>query len=163
MSTLCLIVVGIAGLFCYSAPTRYSPEFGSCVDTGEKRLCYLSEDALPLRASWYNPELGGINCQEPCGQLGDGGAVADGFGKTIACPPDWYGREIDFGWIGSRQCRDSGEAIKPTCGFVFVPEVGSEYHCFITVDFLERTAPPFAYQFLTRAEPGAQFSLDEVR
>ena len=149
MIELCLIVFGIVGTFCYDVPTGYTPP-GQCFDN----ICYVEPNELEIRASWYNPEIGygkewNINCQHPCHVLGDGTEVSESFGLFAACPVDWYGKELYFPELDqTRQCRDTGTAIIPTCREVFIPEAGREYHCFIPVDFLEKEQPYFAYLLL---------------
>jgi len=153
MNILCLVVFSIVGAYCYNAPIGYEPP-GNCslVQRGVY-TCFVEPEDLQVRASWYNPEIGygkdwDINCQEPCHVLGDGTEVSESFGIYLACPPGWYGRRISFKNIGTRQCRDSGSAIVPTCREVFVPGSGREFHCFIVVDFVEREQPHFAYLLL---------------
>ena len=81
--TICFIIYGIVGLYCFSAPPEYVPP-GDCV----LFMCIVSEPTeMPIRASWYNPALGGINCMEPCDRLGDDSLLEDDlYGHVIACP-----------------------------------------------------------------------------
>lgn len=143
IDTICLIIWGIVGTYCYSAPSDFTPP-GTCIFG----ICFVQAAQLPVRASWYDPVLGGINCQEPCDLLGDGSPVDENYGQIIACPPGWYGRALYFDNIGERECRDSGGDIVPTCQEIFIPWKGHEYTCYITVDFLERQEPPWAYMLL---------------
>lgn len=143
--TVCLLVAGIAGIFCQAG----AAPVGDCVSVSliGTTFCTVEAEALPLRASWYDPALGGVNCMEPCGYLGDGTAVADAYGWAMACPVGWYGRWLDIEGVGRRQCRDHGGAIHPAYGRVYTPEGWVECW-YITVDFLEHEPPPWAYMLL---------------
>lgn len=124
-------------------PEDYIPP-GTCVNN----TCYVEAQDLEIRASWYNPELGGTNCMEPCNQLGDGSLVSEYYDKIIACPQDWYGRYLEIENVGIFQCRDSGGAIVPTCQPTFIPAHGTKFQCYIAIDFLTRGRPDFAYLLL---------------
>lgn len=143
--TVCLVVASIFGVWCYenAAPVgdcfNFSP-FGG-------QVCYVGADELPLRASWYDPALGGVNCMEPCGQLGDGTAVSDGYGWVVACPDGWYGRWLDVEHAGRWQCRDHGGAIHPTYGRTYTAD-GFVECWWIAVDMLVREQPGYAYMLL---------------
>lgn len=142
---VCLIVVSIIGIFCH----QDAQPVGKCwqhpfIDT---HICVIEAEQLPLRASWYDPVLGGVNCMAPCDQLGDGTAVADAYGWVVACPPGWYGRWLDVEYAGRQQCRDHGGAVVPTYGRAYTPE-GFVYTWWITVDFLAHEPPPYAYLLL---------------
>lgn len=141
MTAVCLVVISILGAWCYhdAAPV------GICTQLPAVQLCYVEAEELPLRLSWYDPSLGGINCAAPCDLLGDGTAVNDAYGWAAACPPGWYGRWLDIEYAGRWQCRDHGGAIRPTYREVFIPEVGLQARWFITVDLLTREQPPCAY------------------
>ncbi len=72
---------------------------------------------LPILTTWYDPELGGINCQEPCDIYANGERVIEShyYGntdQTAACLPEWLGREITIQGLGTFKCRDTGGAIK---------------------------------------------------
>jgi hypothetical protein len=151
VQTLCLLVIGIFGGYCYNVPPDYDSP-GNCLDF----ICVVEAEELPIRASWYDPALynpetgeGKINCQEPCYLLGDGSPVDENYGYAIACPPGWTQQEIYFpGLNQTRKCKDSGPAIVPTCMEVYTPREGFVFKCFITVDFLEHEQPPFALMLL---------------
>ena len=74
------------------------------------------EPALPLQLNSYDPELGGINCQEPCDEFGSGMKVQPyHYGNVAACPVLWRGLVVvveDERWRGRYPCVDSGGAIK---------------------------------------------------
>ena len=95
MIEFCILVSGIIGAWCFSAPPDFALP-GDCVDIGDVFMCRIDANELPIRATYYNPELGETNCMEPCDQLGDGTAVVDGYGRFTACPIGWYGRHIEF-------------------------------------------------------------------
>lgn len=63
--------------------------------------------------SWYDPALGGINCDADCTRLADGSPVAAWYDRAIACPPEFaLGAQIDIPGVGVRECRDRGGAIQ---------------------------------------------------
>lgn len=71
---------------------------------------------LPILTTWYDPELGGINCAEPCNQYANGEIVnedhyLDGPNQTAACIPEWLGASVTIPGLGSFKCRDTGGAI----------------------------------------------------
>lgn len=141
--TVCLIVLSIIGTFCYAD----AQPVGECVVWADTAVCFVAAEELPLRASWYDPDLGGINCMFPCDQLGDGTAVSEAYGWALSCPMGWYGRWLEIEYAGRWQCRDHGGAIMPTYGRAFT---GSEFveGWWITVDFLLPEPPPYAYMLL---------------
>jgi hypothetical protein len=144
MTAVCLVVLSIIGTWCYdnAAP------IGDCYPLPTGTLCFVAAEELPIRASWYDPALGGINCMEPCDLLGDGTAVAEAYGWAASCPNGWYGRWLDVEYAGRWQCRDHGGAIVPTWGEAFVSGVGTGWHWWITVDFLAHEQPSWAYLLL---------------
>lgn len=106
----CLHVIGIIGAYCFPG----AQPVGTCSYVVNDVYCTVAAEELPIRASWYNPELGGINCMEPCSMLGDGTPVHTGYGTMAACPPGWYWRWLHVDGLPSVQCRDHGGAIHPT-------------------------------------------------
>lgn len=143
--TVCLIVTSIIGIFCHADATP----IGDCfvLPSLMPTVCVVPAQELPLRASWYDPALGGINCMEPCTQLGDGTAVSEAYGWALSCPAGWYGRWLEIKHAGRWQCRDHGGAILPTYGRTYTG-AGFVTGWWITVDFLVRQPPPYAYMLL---------------
>lgn len=78
--------------------------------------CPVPED-LPILPSWYNPSLGGTNCDEDCYHLADGGTWNEGdYGHVAACIDEWsmlpgYQPTVVLGCVGSVLCRDAGGAV----------------------------------------------------
>jgi hypothetical protein len=73
-------------------------------------------DPLPIVLSYYNPTLGGINCDSNCSVLADGTLWDESMsGNVAACLPEWLGYSIRLGvmGLGSVKCRDVGGLIKP--------------------------------------------------
>lgn len=68
--------------------------------------------------TWYNPELGGINCDHECQYFGNGLPVAEWYNKAVACPQE-FPRGTTFViegsmWghaDGSYKCWDAGGAV----------------------------------------------------
>lgn len=123
---------------------------GDCVQRMPERVDCIVQDAttIPIRASYYDPSLGGTNCQEPCDYTGDLTHVDDCYGVCLACPVGWYGNWIQFDeWIGRWQCRDHGGAIEPGYGRYFTQN-GWFTGWVITVDFMTNEEPAFAYWLL---------------
>ena len=75
----------------------------------------------PLKISWYDPQLGGINCMEPCDQMATGVKVTeDRYGKTAACIADWTGRTVVIPGLGEFECLDRGGAIIEHEGYIWI-------------------------------------------
>lgn len=142
---VCLTVLSIIGAYCVAD----AAPIGDCVPRmAEVVDCVVEAEALPIRASYYNPALGGINCDEDCSTTGDGTPVEQCYGWCMACPPGWYGRWLDFGeWVGQWQCRDHGGAITPTYGVTYTPD-GFVEGWWITCDFMAYDEPEWAYLLL---------------
>ena len=132
--TTCLYVIGIVGVFCFAG----ADPVGNCYDDMDYHYCTIEADELPIRASWYNPSLGGVNCMEPCAMLGDGTPVNDGYGTMAACPMGWYGNYLHVDGLPTVQCRDHGGAIHPT----WYEELGQWA---IVIDYLLPDAEWFIY------------------
>lgn len=93
---------------------------------------------LPILLTWYNPQLGGINCDSDCSTMADGlGWGVGDYGRVAACLPDWLGGYVTVG--GYRlKCRDTGGAI--------VVEFNEHYgRWVIHVDVLSQSAIPCNY------------------
>lgn len=82
----------------------------------EKSMIKTHLADLPILTTWYDPELGGINCADPCDQYANGEIVIEShyFGnenQTAACIPEWLGRSVTIPGLGTFKCRDTGGAI----------------------------------------------------
>ena len=76
-----------------------------CVVSGGE--CLYVEDA---RVTEYVPELGGLNCEEPCDKTAYMTPVL--YGETAACGPDIpYATRVYIQDVGWRVCQDHGGAI----------------------------------------------------
>lgn len=66
---------------------------------------------LPIITTYYDPSLGGINCDSDCTTFANMEKVTpDKYGNTAACPGEWLGKTIvidDKPYV----CRDTGGAI----------------------------------------------------
>ena len=83
----------------------------------------LSE--LPLLASWYNPSMGGMNCDldDWCHVLADGlpWTPAD-YDHVAACIPEWHYATV-VTVAGVWHCRDTGSAVVVRNHPVFGPVI----------------------------------------
>lgn len=76
----------------------------------------IDVNALPGFVNLYDPKLGGINCQEPCGQTANGLVIEEyHYGRIAACSPSqigcWVTFSNDYGTHGPYQCNDTGGAL----------------------------------------------------
>lgn len=137
MTTVCLIVIGISGLFCYDAEP-----VGTCLRTPNGRLCIAHETDLPLFLSVYDPAICNehpTNCLDPATawQSATGMMTPDDYRRVAACPVDWLWRKIEVAGM-SLECRDTGGRIHPmyrefwngTWGWVIVIDVLFEHHLY---------------------------------
>lgn len=98
--------------------------------------------SLPVLITWYDPALGGVNCDSECGHFGDGTTVtADDYGVTAACLPEWRGATVNLPGIGSFLCRDSGSAIGARWNSYHQTDV-------IHVDLLLHSEPSYNYYLI---------------
>jgi len=77
----------------------------------------------PLKISWYDPDLGGINCMEPCDQMATGVKVTEArYGRTAACIPEWTAarRVVVIPGLGRFECLDTGGAIKEHGDYIWI-------------------------------------------
>ena len=66
---------------------------------------------IPVITTWYDPALGGINCDDDCKTLADGGTwSSDDYGRVAACPASWMGKRF-VTTAGEFLCRDTGGKI----------------------------------------------------
>lgn len=150
--TVCLAVIGLLDIIC--APS--AEPIGDCWQPINGVLACTAEPwELPIRASWYNPLLGGINCDKDCRYVADGTLSADCFNWCLACPLGWEphykdgqfipGKVIDFGpHVGVWQCRDVGGAIHHKYGRWYTSG-GFTWEWVIVVDFMTYHEPEWAY------------------
>lgn len=75
----------------------------------------------PLKISWYDPALGGINCDHDCTTMASGVKVTeDRYGNTAACLREWLGAWVVIPGIGEFQCLDTGGAIIEHPTFIYI-------------------------------------------
>ena len=80
-------------------------------------------EQMPIYATAYNWNLGGINCDHDCGEVAIGLPTSDELlDKTAACPLEWLGRI--------------------TTTVVTLPD-GSEWYCIDTFGSVENQRPVF--------------------
>lgn len=58
--------------------------------------------------TWYDPALGGVNCDSSCDYMAAGDPVADWYGRALACPPE-FPLGTRFSILGSRWGLADGE------------------------------------------------------
>ena len=77
----------------------------------------------PLKISWYDPDLGGINCMAPCDQMATGVKVTEArYGRTAACIAEWTRarRVVVIPGLGRFTCLDTGGAIKDRGHYIWI-------------------------------------------
>lgn len=82
----------------------------------------LSQDT-PLKISWYDPALGGINCAEPCDTMATDTKVTEArYGRTAACIAEWTAerRIVVIPGLGEFECLDRGGAIVQKNGYIWI-------------------------------------------
>lgn len=156
VTSVCLIVIGIVGQWCYGPATP----IGECVEMNyDQHLCVVEAEHLPIFASIYDYAI----CDEyPINCFGDGSAFANG----IATGPEWYevAAACPFDWVGSYvtipeiydhplYCTDTGGRVHPQFRLVniFSPDgVRSVWMWVIIIDILYpyhlHGWPPYALQ-----------------
>jgi hypothetical protein len=88
----------------------------------------------PVLISWYDPAIGGINCDSDCTVFADMTPVTDeAYGQVAACPVEWIGKRITIPQVGDYLCRDTGGAIRVTY------DDGRGWH--IPIDILAKEQP----------------------
>ena len=95
---------------------------------------------MPVLVTWYDPALGGINCDVDCTTYADGTLVTpDDYGQVSACIPEWLGASITIDGLGTFACRDTGSAI--------VVDYNEYYRGWVIhVDILHEEPPDWNYQ-----------------
>ena len=123
MTSVCLIVLGIVGQFCYGP----AAPIGECVEMGyDQHLCTVDAAALPLFVSIYDYAI----CEEhPINCYGDGSTFANGiptgpewYEVAAACPLDWVGSYLSIPAIYDHAlyCVDVGGRVHPQFREVWV-------------------------------------------
>lgn len=75
----------------------------------------------PLKISWYDPILGGINCDSDCSTMATGAKVTEErYGNTAACIREWTGRTVVIEGLGEFECLDRGGAIVEHEGYIWI-------------------------------------------
>lgn len=124
LETVCLVVVGIVGQFCYSPALPV----GECTEMGYGQvMCVVEEYELPLFLSVYDPALcaaAPINCD---GDADFGTGIPFGeewYEVGVACPVDWVWSVVTVPGIGEWRCIDTGGRIEPHFREVWLFEPG---------------------------------------
>lgn len=95
-----------------------------------------------LKISIYDPNLGGVNCADPCGMMASGELVADWWGRAAACPADIpFWTVIHIEEVGDFTCLDRGGAIVRGADFMWV-DLLLHQHDFETVPVFGTLLPP---------------------
>lgn len=163
MREICLIVFGLVQGLCVTAePNRpLAPPPGAvCIPgwfTGGTVYCFISAEDLPLRASWYDPAEGGINCMDPCTLTATGATVESCYLRCIACPFEWLMwppvtlvvESNRAGGGGEWVCQDTGGAIDGVqYGRTYDPGRGFVHEFYITIDFMSPSQPTWSYELM---------------
>lgn len=124
--------------------------------TSSKQAGNAAPGSYPLRLSYYNPALGGINCDHDCSTMASGDKTAWWVGGqngvyAAACPREWgWGHGTRFTVAGlDFECRDTGGWINCYTAGEYDPALktnaGREY-CWVD---LMLSQPVAAYGTLT--------------
>ena len=84
---------------------------------------YRDAAGKPLKISWYDPTLGGVNCAAPCDTMATGAKVTQArYGRTAACIAEWTAarRVVVIPGLGEFQCLDRGGAIVETGSHIWI-------------------------------------------
>lgn len=130
MTTVCLVVLTIAGSWCYDN----APLIGDCVPAAVTGVynCVARPQDFAVFVSAYDPvyclpEIVGsdyepTNCYDDPMYTGSGGYVPEWYsdkpclpgGKCgISCPLGWNWKQVTIADIGTFRCIDSGDGIVP--------------------------------------------------
>ena len=86
-----------------------------------RQLAAVTTNDKPLKISWYDPLLGGINCDHDCTTMASGVKVTeDRYGNTAACLREWMGAYVVIPGLGEFQCLDTGGAIVEHPTFIYI-------------------------------------------
>lgn len=103
-------------------------------------ICPPPITEMPLLVTWYDPNLGGINCDVDCSTFADNSPVTSlAYGQVAACIPEWLGAHLTITGLGTFHCRDTGGAITIAYNDYYKEWV-------IHVDVLEKQTPPWNYE-----------------
>lgn len=147
MNTLLVCLVTLLGMEC----AINAPAMGECQSFDSALVCYVDVEDIPLYASWYDPTLGGINCDGTCEHKALRPFDVNQYGHTAACPHDWIGQTfsaVDQSWY----CDDRGGAIKLGYRPVWTADQGTHYVWAWTIDFMlpaSEPAPWWAYTLIS--------------
>ena len=92
---------------------------GVIVDPENYRI--TTQNGKPLKISWYDPLLGGVNCDHDCSTMATGTKVTeDRYGRTAACIRDWTGKTVVIPELGTFECLDRGGAIVEHSEYIWI-------------------------------------------
>lgn len=87
----------------------------------DRHLAIITTSDKPLKISWYDPLLGGINCDSDCTTMASGVKVTeDRYGNTAACLREWIGQTVVIPGIGEFKCLDTGGAIIEHPDYIYI-------------------------------------------
>lgn len=110
---------------------------GQCHDAGDGIICTAHPYQIPIYASWYDPVLGGINCDNSCDHKALRQFHPAQYGNSAACPHDWIATTFEVMVTGERwYCDDRGGAIKLGWRPVWTAATGRYFTWAWTVDFM---------------------------
>jgi len=154
-NTVCVEIQSIRGVYCFEG----ADQIGECEKAEYGWKCRVEDVySVPLWGSWYNPALGGINCDgenpddpfEGCDTVATGPFEEWMYGAAASCPPGWtrytYTTVIVTEW-GEFSCVDNGPGIRPVWREVYTAE-GFDWMWVIVVDFLMRQRPHWGYSVI---------------
>jgi len=148
VASVCLIVLGIVGQFCYSP----AYPIGECTEMNhDQHLCTVEANALPLFVSVYDYAI----CDtHPINCFGDGSRFANG----VATGPEWYeiAAACPAGWTGSTlaipavfdydlRCMDRGGRVHPQFRQVWTFEPGNAQLVWLWVIVVDVLYPHHLY------------------
>lgn len=160
ITEVCLMVYTVVGMFC--STIAQPPPGANCELDPWRLICEIDPEDMVIRASYYDPRLGGTNCMEPCDLLGDGTPVEEAWGWAAGCPAEWYDKRI-LTFLPDKQggrvwwCRDTGFTTFIKHGRYYIPS-GWKSGWYVFIDFLlpERewwTGRELKWKFVDVKEP----------
>lgn len=130
-------------------------QMGSCWNDHETIICYVSNPtSIPLRASYYSPELcaeSPINCNGDPENKASRPFHPDQYGRTAACPHDWIFKTIVTPDLEQSHwyCDDRGGAIHLVWRPVFTLSDGTIWTWAWNIDFMLDPAQPLPWWVYT--------------
>ena len=94
---------------------------------------YTGGEMVRAELFWYDPQLGGINCDHECDYLGTGHKVSEWYGRALACPLE-FERGTVFRISGSRWGLADGDWVCLDWGHAIVVQPDGT----VTLDLLSR-------------------------